>query len=239
DVLVVIAAAGAGSRFGGEVPKALFELAGRTLLHHAISTAATTRGVVAVVVAAPVDHLEQVRELCAQLLATAESRLLFVAGGSNRTTSVACALRAAHDAELGYSIVLVHDVARALAPVVLFDRVADAVRSGHAAVVPVLPIVDTVRRVDASGGIVETLDRSMLRAIQTPQGFHAEVLHAAHERIAQVSGNRDNTEFAVTDDAGLVEHLGYTPHTVPGEPGAMKITRRHDALFAESLLRNL
>lgn len=238
DVLVVIPAAGSGSRFESGAPKALFELAGQTLLARAMSNAAGMRGIVAIVVAAPPEHVEQVRALCGQLKSAVVDRGLVVAGGADRAESVARALTGARRAGLEYSIVLVHDAARALAPVVLFNRVADAVRSGHPAVIPVLPISDTVRRVDASGTAIETLDRAALRTVQTPQGFSAELLHAAHDAASAAGIGSSSSEIlaAITDDAGLVERLGCRPHTVLGEPGAMKITRRHDVLLAESML---
>ncbi len=236
DTLVIIPAAGNGSRFGGDTPKALVELAGRTLLGHAVCNAAGMQGVVAIVVAAPPGYVQQVRMLCTRL--SVPCRLLIVAGGRQRSASVGRALRAARRADMQYSIVLVHDAARALTPVSLFDRVAEAVRSGHRSVIPVLPIADTVRRVDGSGTAVETLDRAELRVVQTPQGFSADLLHAAHDTFvsAGVGSGSEVTDSAITDDAGLVERIGCSPHTVLGEPGAMKITCRHDALLAESLL---
>ncbi len=234
DTVVIIPAAGNGSRFGNGAPKALFELAGRTLLDRAVSNAVGMRGLAAIVVAAPPGHVEHVRALCTELQLATVGRLLVVAGGEDRAASVSLALQATRHANLEYSIVLVHDVARALAPVALFDRVADAVRLGHPAVIPVLPIADTVRRVDASGAVVETLDRATLRTVQTPQGFRADLLHAAHLGFAS---SPNEASPAITDDAGLVERLGCRPHTVLGEPIAMKITHRHDALLAESLLR--
>jgi 2-C-methyl-D-erythritol 4-phosphate cytidylyltransferase len=136
---------------------------------------------------------------------------------------VAAALAAVPDR---YGIVLVHDAARALAPPELVERVAAAVREGHAAVIPALPVVDTIKHVHATGEVVATLDRSVLRAVQTPQGFLRSVLEKAH--AAAVDEH--------TDDAGMAERIGVTVWTVPGEEAALKITRPMDLAIAELLL---
>lgn len=149
-----------------------------------------------------------------------------VAGGASRTASVRAALAAVPE---DLDIVLVHDAARPLAPPELIESVAAAVRSGAAAVVPALPIADTVKRVDDRDAVVETVDRFRLRTVQTPQGFRRPVLAEAHAEAA-VSARE------ATDDAGLVESLGLTVRTVPGDQRALKITRPVDLLLAEALL---
>jgi 2-C-methyl-D-erythritol 4-phosphate cytidylyltransferase len=134
-----------------------------------------------VVVAAPVGQADAVRAaLVADVPAGLDLRV--VEGGETRQDSVACALAAVPP---GYPIILVHDAARALAPPDLVERVAAAVRDGHDAVIPVLPVVDTIKRVDESGHVSATIDRSTLRAVQTPQGFRREVLEAAHRSARQ------------------------------------------------------
>ncbi len=143
-----------------------------------------------------------------------------VVGGAERTDSVRAGLAAAPDA--GYF--LVHDAARALTPPELIARVAAELRAGHRAVVPGLPVVDTVKSVDPDGVVTGTPDRAALRAIQTPQGFAAELLHAAYE-----------TNVLATDDAGLVERLGAEVRTIPGDPMAFKITTPLDLMLAETV----
>jgi 2-C-methyl-D-erythritol 4-phosphate cytidylyltransferase len=123
-------------------------------------------------------------------------------------------------------IVLVHDAARPLTPPELIDEVAAAVRAGHDAVIPVLPVVDTIKRVDAAGSVVDTVDRSSLRAVQTPQGFSRATLLAAHAAA----------EIDATDDAGLAERIGVPVHTIPGREEALKVTRPFDLVVAEALL---
>jgi 2-C-methyl-D-erythritol 4-phosphate cytidylyltransferase len=125
-------------------------------------------------------------------------------------------------------VVLVHDAARALAPPALVAAVVSAVRSGAAAVVPGVPLVDTVRSLDG-----QRVDRSRLRAVQTPQGFSRTVLERAHAAAADAE---DDETLAATDDAGLVERLGEPVLVVPGAPEAFKITTPLDLLLATAVL---
>jgi len=143
--------------------------------------------------------------------------------GATRQASVAAALAAV---PLDFDIVLVHDAARALTPPELVEDVAAAVRGGHGAVIPVLPVVDTIKQVSDSGSVVATVDRSSLRAVQTPQGFRRDVLVKAHEAALDEH----------TDDAGLAERIGVPVHTVPGSEAALKITRPFDLAIATLLL---
>jgi len=222
DVAVLVVAAGSGVRLGPGVPKALRTLAGEPLLVHALRRVLGCPDVAAVVVAVPADQRVPVRDLLAPL-APPGVPVLVVAGGPTRQESVARALAAVPP---GPDIVLVHDAARALAPAGLVARVAAAVRAGAPAVVPVLPVVDTIKQVDPGGAVLGTVDRSALRCVQTPQGFRRAVLVAAHQVAA--AGH--------TDDAGLVERLGRPVLAVPGDDLAMKITRPVDLVIAEALL---
>jgi 2-C-methyl-D-erythritol 4-phosphate cytidylyltransferase len=218
DVAVLVAAAGTGSRLGPGEPKALRLLAGEPLLVHTVRRVSAAPSVGYVVVAAPVDMLSAVRELLSPV-----GPVTVVAGGPTRQASVGSALAAVPDE---FDIVLVHDAARALTPTEVVERVAAAVRGGHRAVVPVLPVVDTIKQVDDAGMVLGTVDRSVLRAVQTPQGFRRSVLAAAH--AAAVDDH--------TDDAGLAEKLGVPVYTVAGDERALKITRPLDLAWAEALL---
>ena len=213
---VLVPAAGHGTRLGPGAPKALRELAGEPLLVHAVRALRAAPSVGPVVVAAPAADVAQVQALLAAY------DVLAVAGGTERTDSVRLAL-AALDPQV--ELVLVHDAARCLVPPSLVEAVVACLRSGAEAVVPVLPVADTVKSVDGSR-VVATLDRSSLRAVQTPQGFRREVLVRAHAGGA----------VAATDDAGLVEALGVVVRTVPGDEEAFKVTRPIDLLLAEAVL---
>jgi 2-C-methyl-D-erythritol 4-phosphate cytidylyltransferase len=218
DVAVLVPAAGAGVRLGAGGPKALRQLGGEPMLVHAIRRMAAAPSVSTIVVAAPPPDVEAVRALLAPV-----APVIVVAGGAERQESVAAALAAVPE---GPDIILVHDAARALAPPSLVESVAAAVRAGHAAVIPVLPVVDTVKEVGADGVVLGTVDRSALRAVQTPQGFRRSVLAAAHASAGA----------SLTDDAGLVEKQGVPVTCVPGHEHALKITRPFDLAVAELLL---
>lgn len=196
-------------------------LGGQTLLEHAARAALDCPEVTHLVVVAPSSHLDDAAHALRPL--DHADRVDIVAGGDERTASVAAGLRALRHED---GIVLVHDAARALAPSELFGSVIHAVRSGHPAVVPGVPVVDTIKQVDGSGRVTATLDRSRLRAVQTPQGFLREVLEHAH---AHDGG-------PATDDAGLVERAGGHVRVIEGDVRAHKITTPADLVVAEQLL---
>lgn len=214
--VALVPAAGRGERLGADAPKALVPVAGVALLRWSVLGLLGSGYVDRVVVAAPSDHLSTVREM------VADDRVDVIAGGPDRTASVRLALHAAPPAEY----VLVHDAARAFTPPAVIRAVSDALHAGASAVVPVLPVTDTVKRTDEGGVVTATVDRAELRAVQTPQGFRADVLRAAY----------DHDTGSSTDDAGLVERLGVAVHTVPGHTHAMKITTPFDLSVAESVL---
>lgn len=223
ETAIIVVAAGSGTRLGRGVPKAFATVAGAPILEHAL------RGLAAVdarlVVVAPAG-LEADASAIAERAGVAP---LVVAGGETRADSVAAGLAAVGDARW----VLVHDAARALTPAAQVERVIAALRAGASAVVPVLPVVDTVRSVEAArhaeGDVLGPIvDRAALRAMQTPQGFDADLLRRAYA-AADAMG-------ASTDDAQLVQALGQPVAAVRGDELAFKITTAADAERAESLL---
>lgn len=221
----LVAAAGRGERLGPGGPKALRTVGGTPLLLLAVRTLAEAPSVALVVVAAPPDGLDEVEAL---LVEVGGAELRVVAGGDSRQESVARAL-AVLPADV--DVVLVHDAARALVPVALVESVVAAVRAGADAVVPGLPVADTVKSVGGDEVVTSTVDRTLLRMVQTPQGFRRGVLEAAHAAAAL-----DGATTPATDDAGLVERLGGSVLVVPGADDAFKITRPLDLLLAEALV---
>lgn len=226
--LAILTAAGSGARLGRDLPKALVTLGGFPLVLHAARRLAGSGVIDALVVTAP----DGLREVVAELLMSdtyVTVPVMVVDGGPTRQASVAAGLAAAghqHD------VVLVHDAARPLVPADLVRRVDEAVRAGHHAVVPGLPVTDTVKQVVPGDGaelVVGTPDRAVLRAVQTPQGFTRELLERAH----RAGRDRSHTESAAaTDDAGLVEALGESVHIVRGDAAAAKITTERDLRIA-------
>ncbi|OBH82461.1 2-C-methyl-D-erythritol 4-phosphate cytidylyltransferase [Mycobacterium scrofulaceum] len=217
-VVAVVPAAGSGERLGAGIPKAFCEVDGRTLLDRAVDGLLASEVVEHVVVAVPAALVDEAKRALGE-------RATVVAGGADRTTSVSLAL-AAISGDPGF--VLVHDAARALTPPALIVRVVDALRAGHDAVVPALPLHDTIKAVDANGVVLGTPERAGLRAVQTPQGFARGLLLRAYQRAG-------TAEF--TDDASLVEHVGGQVQVVDGDPLAFKITTPLDLLLAEAIVR--
>lgn len=220
-VAVIVVAAGSGQRLGAGAPKAFVGLDEHTILRHALDGVFAAEAAQVVVVAPP----DRVGEALADAREAAGARsdlVHIVAGGATRQQSVAAGLAALW---ADVDLVLVHDAARALTPASVFARVHDALRAGADAVVPVLPVVDTVKRVDGTR-VVEALDRSALAAAQTPQGFRRDVLDAAYRAAEE--------EF--TDDTALVQASGHVVRTVDGDERAFKITTPADLERARTLV---
>ncbi len=205
---MVVVAAGSGSRFGA--PKQYEPLGGARVLDHALADARSCAdGVVLVVAPERAEDVEPGADVV-------------VAGGATRSASVRAGLAAVPD---DADVVLVHDAARPLAGADLFARVVAAVRGGADAVVPAVPVADTIRTRPAGDDPGTTLDRATLVAVQTPQGFDAAVLRAAHASGAEG-----------TDDASVVEAAGGTVTLVDGHPANRKITDPDDLALAAALL---
>ena len=201
----IIAGAGMGHRLGAEIPKALIQIQGITLLERAFIS--LSKVVDEIVITAPAGYEEQFKAIVGQ---SAE----VITGGVLRSDSIRVALKA-----LSPSVesVLIHDAARALASSALAARVLDELRTGQSAVIPVLKVIDTIKEIDRDGFVRATPDRSSLVAAQTPQGFNRQVLERAH------SASDD-----ATDDAALVEAIGVKVKTIEGEASAFKITTKED-----------
>jgi 2-C-methyl-D-erythritol 4-phosphate cytidylyltransferase len=220
STVAVVPAAGSGQRLAVGVPKAFFHLDGHTLVERAVSCLLESGVVDRVVVAVPPDRTGQAKLILG-------SDVTVVPGGANRAESVNRALAAVADAGQP-TFVLVHDAARPLTPPGLVVRVVDALRAGHSAVVPALPVSDTVKTVDANGVVLGTPERAGLRAVQTPQGFTTELLLRAYQQAA-------TADF--TDDASLVERIGGQVQVVDGDPLAFKITTPWDILLAKAIVK--
>lgn len=219
DIAVVVVAAGRGERLGASKPKAFVDLVGKPLLTHAIENIISLPGLAHLVIAVPEAHLQEAREVVGELASSQEFSCDVVVGGATRQASIANALSVLSDQA---QIVLVHDAARALAPMSLFERVAGAVRADGLSSVPVMRVADTIKRID--GEIVkETLDRDYLRAAQTPQGFVASQLIAAYAAA----------KIEYTDDAALMQAAGHDVRLIEGDERAFKITTAEDLAAAQ------
>jgi 2-C-methyl-D-erythritol 4-phosphate cytidylyltransferase len=218
DLIVIVPAAGAGSRFGGQLPKQFLPLDGKPLIQHVIERFLLDAAVLRVIV--PVSEM-----LLASVRQASTERVSWVAGGETRQQSVIRGLAEAGEAEL----IAVHDAARPLFSAELFHRVVEAALEVGAAL-PIVPVADTIHEMNDDATIARTLDRTMLGAAQTPQCFRADILRDVLER-AQREG------IDGTDEAGLAARFGYRVHGVPGDPRNLKITVPEDLVVAESYLR--
>ena len=244
--VAVLTAAGSGSRLGAGVPKALVPVGGISLLRRAAAGLIASGAVSHVVVTAPAEEVDRFRAELEGLpdgsvgsSAGRRGEIEVVAGSPrSRQASVALGLAAALAAVPQADVVIVHDAARALTPPEVTQRVVAAVRAGHEAVVPALPVTDTVKQVETRPvgepePVVGTPRRDRLRAVQTPQGFETSVLVAAHRAGAERAGDE---ALAASDDAGLVEACGGSVVVVAGDERAMKVTTPMDLALAELLL---
>lgn len=223
-VIALIAAAGQGSRLGAEVPKSYVDLHGRTLLERSLRTMANSGLVDEVIVLVSPDMEEEAGGIIKRVDADIPVRL--VHGGGERADSIWAGLQAIPDED---AVVLIHDAARALTPAAMVERVARHVLAGATAVIPVVPVTDTIKEV-AGNTVIGTPDRARLRAVQTPQGFRLAAL-----RRANLDYWRQQPDFTATDDASLMEWHGQRVETVPGDIRAFKITTPTDLTLAHAL----
>ena len=219
---VVVVAAGSGTRLGIGTAKAFVPVAGRVMLARALEPLFTLAEPVFVVVVAPDALLERCREVVDDVAGVASAYTAVVAGGADRHASVQAGLAALPPS---VESVLVHDAARCLTPAAQFQAVFDAVSEHGCGIIPALPVTDTVKRV-AGDVVVETVDRSSLVGVQTPQGFPLAELRAAYATSTQ----------SETDDAGVFQAAGGTVRVVPGDADAFKITTAWDLRRAEAVV---
>ncbi|QYM75252.1 2-C-methyl-D-erythritol 4-phosphate cytidylyltransferase [Leucobacter luti] len=226
---VVLVGAGSGQRLGAAVPKAFVELHGRTLIEFGISVVTSLPHTGHLTIVIPEAHAAQTLTMVDAILPRDSSWTVSVVnGGRERHESVRFGLAALPES---IDTVLVHDAARPFASADLFERVAAEVRRTGDAVIPALPVSDTLKRVDAEGIVHETVDRAPLVAVQTPQGFTRELLASAHSARSE-----DGAPSLPTDDAEVVQRAGGRVRTVPGELRAHKLTTQEDLPILEHFL---
>lgn len=216
DIVVIVPAAGTGSRFGGQIPKQFQQLAGKPIVQHVIERFLLDESVMRVVVPVAEVLLSGVKN---------SERVTFVAGGETRQQSVMRGLAEAGDAE----IVAVHDAVRPLFAMEMFHAVATAARE-HGAALPIVPVTDTIHVMTEQATVSETLDRTMLGAAQTPQCFRLDIFREVMERAVR-------EKIDGTDEAGLAARYGHRVQAVPGDPRNLKITLPEDLVIAESYLQ--
>jgi 2-C-methyl-D-erythritol 4-phosphate cytidylyltransferase/2-C-methyl-D-erythritol 2,4-cyclodiphosphate synthase len=222
-IAVILVAAGDGSRLQAGIPKALVKISDKTLLEHALENILQVQDLVQVVVASHEDRVEEFASI-AKAFAGDKVELAITPGGLSRQGSIANALK---EVTSSADVVLIHDAARCFTPAAVFDRVARAVIETGSAVIPVLPVVDTIKNVNQDV-VLGTLDRDGLRIAQTPQGFSRE----------QIINGYEVATADFTDDASLLQAQGALVSSVLGDAMAFKITVQADLEYAELLLGN-
>jgi len=217
SILVIIPAAGTGTRLGGDVPKQYRTFGGRTILQHVIDRFLADAEVTLIVVPVSADWLGRMQQ------ELSGDRVEVVAGGETRQESVRRGLLAAEGSE--FDVVAVHDAVRPFFTVESFRAAVDAARHDGAAL-PAIPVTDTIHGVH-NGTIAATLDRRDLVAAQTPQCFRPQLLREVLERAAEEG-------IEGTDEAGLAARYGFTVRVMAGDPGNFKITRPEDFELAKA-----
>lgn len=221
----VVPAAGSGRRFGGELPKQYLSLHGRTVLERTLQLLLSIDRIdrIVLVVAAD-DQRWRALPLCG------DARIVIATGGDERCHSVLNGLAALRGDEPDW--VLVHDVARPCCPRADIERLLDALLDHPVGGLLAAPVSDTLKRADADGRVVETVDRSLLWSALTPQLFRYALLRDALSD-AMTQGR------LVTDEAQAVELAGHAPQLVDGSRRNIKITRREDLALAGYYLSDL
>lgn len=229
----VITAAGSGVRLGCEGPKALVDVAGRPMLSRSLDIFKADPQVERICVTAPVEWVDRFGAL-------AGPDVRVVPGGTDRQTSVRAGIEAVSDnaawpnTQTEGAMLLIHDAARPFTPAAVLRRVIERLEAGAKAVLPAIPVTDTIRQVGAdesqnsasqvAGALV---DRSGLRAMQTPQGFDADFICQAYRQVGDVS--------AFTDDGAIAQAVGEQVVLVPGDSMSFKITVPLDLQLAEAV----
>ena len=221
DVGVIIVAAGSGSRTGSQELKQFRWVAGKPMLLHSIQTFQARADVAMVVCVLP---REFVGDPPPWIFQSDADRLLLSVGGRERIESVANGLE---DLPSECEIVVIHDAARPLVTSETIGRVIDEARQGHGAVAA-LPVVDTLKRVESNGKVIETVDRFGLWRAQTPQAFPRKAIERAHREAREA-------DRIATDDAALCEQIGLPVVVVRGSERAQKITEENDFALLEAL----
>ncbi|WP_119696948.1 2-C-methyl-D-erythritol 4-phosphate cytidylyltransferase [Microbacterium halotolerans] len=221
-VAVIVVAAGSGTRLGAHVPKAFVGLDEHTMLRHALDGVFAVPEPCQVIVVAPADRTGEALTEAEQAAGGAVELVTVIAGGATRHASVQSGLKRVLPA---VEIVLVHDAARALTPPEVFTRVIEKIRETGWGAMPILPVIDTIKRVDGER-VSGAVDRSQLGAAQTPQGFRRDILEASYAAVSQEH----------TDDAAVVMEAGHPVVAVEGHAHSFKITTPADLERARTLV---
>lgn len=223
----LVPAAGVGARIGAHCPKQYMPLAGKLMLMHVLDTFAATSVIAHIYVVVSADD-GYIGDALSEARHLADRVTVIPKGGATRHQSVLNGLLAIREDVGDGDWVLVHDAARPGLTSTLIERLIERVQDDPVGGLLALPVVDTLKRVDAEGRVEATVARDRLWAAQTPQMFRYALLRHALERATEV-----------TDEASAIEALGLRPKLIEGSPRNFKITLPHDLALAELHLKGI
>jgi 2-C-methyl-D-erythritol 4-phosphate cytidylyltransferase len=223
--VAIIPAGGSGKRMQGHLSKQYLSVDGKPILVHTLRVFQRSPDIDEIVLVVLEEDIQMVRQMIAEPRGISKVRHV-LAGGEQRQDSVRNGLAVIGD---DVEIVLIHDAVR---PFVSGDLIHTAVREAekHGAVTVGMPVKDTIKRVDQNGGVLETLDRQVLWMTQTPQAFKRSIIQEAYRKA-------DEDQFYGTDDASLVERMGFRVKMIAASYENIKITTPEDLLIAEFLIK--
>jgi 2-C-methyl-D-erythritol 4-phosphate cytidylyltransferase len=224
-ITAIIAGGGSGKRMGSQDNKLFVEIAGTALLALTVKTFDSAEMIDEIIIAVPADEIERTKTLIMKQSFKKVSHV--IAGGQTRQASVFNGLQSV---SADTDVVVIHDGARPFVTKEIIARAVDSLKACKAAVVG-MPVKDTIKTVNESGFIINTLNRNLLWQAQTPQVFDAQLIKEAY-RLAQKDG------FQATDDSSLVERLGERVKMIQGSYDNIKITTPEDIITAEAILRS-
>jgi len=227
--IAIVPAAGVGRRFDPETIKTFVPLDDMPVLAHTIKRLHNEEAVHEILPVLRKEDIDSGYEMAKEFNFTKVNQI--AAGGVERQDSIFNALKLLEEREIplpGETLILIHDGARPLIPKGLIKMLAEEIENFDA-VVPGIQVKDTLKEVSPNGTVVSTLDRSVIRAVQTPQAFKFKTIKTAYERAC-------SDQFYATDDAALVERMGGKVKIIEGDENNIKITTREDLKMAEDIL---
>jgi len=218
----IVAAAGAGTRMNDQKPKVFLDLAGRPIIYYSLKTFSDVSDIDRIILAIPPNWQSHTEEVLSKY---GLKNILVIEGCATRQETVYKALQMLPNST---KTVIVHDGARPLVSKNLIESVLDSAKE-HGACIPCLPIEETIKLIRGER-VVETLNRSEIQIVQTPQAFYYEILLEAHRHAQE-------RKLRVTDDATLIEKIGRPVIAIQGDPKNIKITHQSDLKIAEMFLQ--
>lgn len=224
NITAIIVAAGTGKRFGSDLPKQFLKIKDKPILQICLEKFFQVERINSIILVSNKDYLDITQNILQKF--NTSKKIEITVGGKERQDSVWNGIHTALN--FNPKIILIHDAVRPLVSSILIDKIIDATIK-HKAAIPAIPVKDTIK-VREGDFLVKTLDRNLLYAVQTPQGFETSLLISAYQKAFEEN-------FYSTDDANLIERLGTKIKLIEGEQSNLKITTKEDLLFANTIIQ--